>query len=50
MGRRFAYILVLVLSQAAVLSCADREMRQQLNDLETLVQTKPDRALKIIQI
>ena len=49
MGRRFAYILMLVLSQAAVLSCADRAVRQQLNNLETLVQTKPDSALKIIR-
>ncbi len=49
MGRRFAYILVLVLSQVAVLSCTDRETRQQLNNLETLVQTKPDSALIIIR-
>ena len=48
-GKRFSYILVIVLIQAVALSCTDRVLRQQLNELETLVQAKPDSALQIIR-
>lgn len=49
MGRRFAFIIVSVLSLALSISCTNRELCRQLNELETLVQAKPDSALQIIR-